>query len=274
MSEVKIVDTPENWNAASKGYAEKVAPYMMEKYAEEFIRCLDVNNNTEAIEVACGSGALTVALAKKVKSLLATDFAPRMIEFAKLKINKAGLNNVSFALMDGQALEVEDNTMDRAACSFGLMLFPDRHKGFKELIRVLRPGGKAMVSGWAGPDKFEGFGLFMGAIQKAFPDFPKPPPPPVFSLADLGSFKEQMEAAGFKNVNVEYIDKELRLSNFEELWTMLTIGAPPVKMLFDQIGNQGKDKVCDALAEIINNRFGSGSIGVNNTATVGVGTAI
>jgi SAM-dependent methyltransferase len=177
--------------------------------------------------------------------------------------------------MDGQALEATDNTMDRAACSFGLMLFPDRQKGFKELNRVLHPGGKAMVSGWAGPDKFEGFGLFMGAILKAFPDFPRPAtPPPVFSLADPGSFKAEMEAGGFKDVTVEYIDKEGQWNDFDELWTTLTIGAPPIKMLFDQIGDEGKDRVCDALAEIVNERFGNGMIQVNNTATVGVGTAI
>lgn len=274
MSDKQLVNTPENWNAASKGYAEKVAPYMMEKYAEDFIQRLDVNSNMEAIEVACGSGALTAELSKNVKSLLATDFAAEMLDKAKAKINTAGLKNVSFSIMDGQALEVEDNKMDRAACSFGLMLFPDRNKGFKELNRVLRPDGKAMVSGWAGPDKFEGFGLFMGAIMRAFPNFPKPAsPPPVFSLADLNSFKNEMEDAGFKNVNVEYVDKELIVNTFEELWAMMTVGAPPVKLLFDQVGSEGKDKVRDALAEIVNARFGSGPIIVNNSATVGVGTA-
>lgn len=275
MSNQQSIDTPENWNAASKGYAEKVAPYMMEKYAVDFIQRLDVNGDIDALEVACGSGALTAELAKNVKSLVATDFAPEMIELAKLKTDGAGLSNVSYAVMDGQALNVEDSTMDRVACSFGLMLFPDRHKGFTEMNRVLRPGGKAMVSGWAGPDKFEGFGLFMGAILQAFPDFPKPStPPPVFSLADLDSFKQQMEVAGFKDVKVEYVNKELKLNNFDELWSMMTVGAPPAKMLFDQIGSEGKEKVRNALVEIITNRFGSGEIVINNAATVGVGTAI
>jgi ubiquinone/menaquinone biosynthesis C-methylase UbiE len=273
MSDQPIIDTPESWDAASQGYAEKVAPFLMETFAEEFIERLDVNDNTEALEVAAGSGALTAALAKRVKSLLATDFSPKMIEQVKLKINNAGLTNVSFALMDGQALEVDDATMDRVACSFALMLFPDRHQGFKEMKRVLRPGGKAVVSGWAGPDKFEVFGLFLAAIQQAFPDFPKPDsPPPVFSLADLGSFKAQMEAAGFQNVEVEYVAKSLTVNSFDEMWAMLTIGAPPVKMLFDKVGADGKDRVHDALAEIVEKRFGNGPITITNTATVGTGT--
>ena len=242
MADIQIIDTPENWDVASQGYAEKIAPKMMETFAEEFVERLDVNGNTEALEVAAGSGALTDTLAKNVKSLLATDFSPKMIELVELKINNAGLTNVSFGLMDGQALEIDDNTMNRAACSFGLMLFPDRHKGFRELHRVVRPGGKVMVSGWADPDRFESFGLFMGAIQRAFPDFPKPAsPPPIFSLADLDSFKKQMEAAGFQNVHVEFIERDLTVNNFEEIWAMLTVEAPPVKLLFGKVGAEGKD---------------------------------
>ena len=72
-------DTPENWNAASLGYAEHVAPRMMEAYADEFADRLDLDSSTEALEVAAGSGALTHVLAKRVKSLLATDFAADMI---------------------------------------------------------------------------------------------------------------------------------------------------------------------------------------------------
>lgn len=275
MSDQQIIDTPKNWDNASKGYAEKIAPVMMETFAEEFVERLDVNDNTEALEVAAGSGALTDTLAKNVKSLLVTDFSPKMIELVELKINKAGLTNVSFSLMDGQSLDIDDNKMDRAACSFGLMLFPDRHKGFSELHRVIRPGGKAMVSGWAGPEKFEAFSLLMGAIQKAFPDFPKPDsPPPVFSLADLDSFKTQMEAAGFQKVHVEYIERDLTVSNFAQMWAMLSVGAPPVKLLFDKVGSGGINRIHDSLAEIVEEQFGSGPITITNSATVGVGTVV
>lgn len=267
-----IIDTPENWGAASEGYAEKVAPFMMEKYAEEFVDRLDVNKNHEALEVACGSGAITTELASRVKSLLATDFSPQMIDYAKRKTLNAGLKNVGFKVMDGQNLELKDNFVDRVACSFGLMLFPDRHKGFSEMHRVLRPRGKAMVSGWATPDKFEGYNLFVSSILRAFPEFPKPDsPPPVFTLADLEDFKQQMEAAGFKDVSTDYVTRELELNTLDEIWDMLTIGAPPVQMLWQKVGEDGKEKVKDALKHNIQERFGSFPIRLKNTATVGIG---
>lgn len=52
-------DTPESWGSASRGYAEKVAPFLMRTFADALVERLDVDSNTEALEVGAGSGALT-----------------------------------------------------------------------------------------------------------------------------------------------------------------------------------------------------------------------
>ncbi len=267
-------DTPEKWDAASRGYAEKVAPVMMEAFADEVVDRLGVDAQTEALEVGAGSGALTETLAGRVKSLLATDFAPAMVRLLEQRLQTAGAANVACRVMDGQALEIEDAGFDRAACMFALMLFPDRAKGFSELRRVLRPGGRAVVSGWAGPDKFEAFGLFLEGLRTAFPDMPPPPsPPPVFSLADPAAFRTEMEAAGFRGVEVEFVSRELEISDANAVWGMMTSGAPPVKMLLDRVGPEGERRLRHTLGEIIEKRFGGGPIRLTNTATVGVGVA-
>jgi SAM-dependent methyltransferase len=241
----------------------------MEPFMVEFVQRLDVSLEHEVLEVAAGSGALTQALAGRVKSLLATDFAPAMIEV--LRERMVGATNVSYAVMDGQALELEDNRFDRAASSFGMMLFPDRAQGFAELRRVLRPGGKAMISGWAGPDRFGAFSLFIEALSQAFPDMPPPPTPPVFSLADPAKFKAELEAVGFTDVKVDFVERDLELPNFDAVWDMLTAGAPPAKMLFDRLGPGGKERVHEVLAKIVKERFGYGPVRTTNAATVGVG---
>ena len=138
---------------------------------------LQVDQNSEALEVAAGSGAITHVLAKRVKSLLATDFAPDMIAMLRERLRAQGVDHVTYEVMDGQALAIDDAQFDRAACAFGLMLFPNRAKGFAELHRVLRPGGRAMVSAWSGPEQFEALEIFLGAVRRAFPDLPPPPAP-------------------------------------------------------------------------------------------------
>ena len=71
MKSLPTPDTPENWDAASRGYAEKVAPVMMRAYADEIVEHLSVDASTEALEVGAGSGALTETLSGRVKSHIA-----------------------------------------------------------------------------------------------------------------------------------------------------------------------------------------------------------
>jgi SAM-dependent methyltransferase len=266
--------SPEAWDAASSGYAEKVSPFLMEAFADAFVERLNVDSDAEVLEVAAGSGALTEALARRAKSVLATDYAPKMIEVLQQRMQAAGTTNVRCAVMDGQALDLDDNSFDAAACSFALMLFPDRSKGFSELSRVLRPGGRALVSAWAGPDKFEAFGLFLGAMKAAFPDMPPPPvPPPTFSLADPADFRAEMEAGGFRDVEVEFVSRDLQVESFDEMWGMLTVGAPSVQVLFDRVGVAGQHQLRIVLEEIVEERFGNGPITTTNVAAVAVGTA-
>ena len=269
---MQTADTPENWGKASRGYATKIAPVLMRSFSETLLEMLDVDASTELIEVGAGSGAFSEVAYAQVKSLLATDFAPAMVEVLRERLSGFGAQNARCEVMDGQALEVEDEAFDRAAAVFAIMLFPDRARGFSELSRVLRSGGRAIVSAWTGPEKFQLFGLLIQAIREAFPDLPPPPgPPPVFSLADPERFEAEMEAGGFKDVAVEFVTRELSVPNVDDLWEMLTSGAPPVQMLLEQVGADGKDKLRGQLAQIVSQRFGDGPIVTANTATVAVG---
>jgi len=264
--------TPERWGAASRGYAEKVAPALMSSFSDAIIDRLAVTGDTEVVEVGAGSGALTEALFPRVRSVLATDFSPKMLEVLDERLEQAGATNVRTAVMDGQSLDIEDSSVDAAACSFALMLFPDRVCGFRELCRVVRPGGRAAVTGWAGPDRFEAFGLFLTAFQKALPDMPPPPsPPPVFSLADPARFTQEMETAGFRDVEVDFIEREQELDGFDHAWSMMTVGAPPVQVLFDRIGTEGRDRIHDAMEQIVDERYGEGPFRLTNVATLGWG---
>ncbi len=274
MSDTQAADTPEAWSAASRSYGDKVAPVMMEPFASEFVERLDAGPAHEALEIAAGTGALTGTYSARVKSLLATDFAPDMIETLRERMTAAGATNISYATMDGQALDLADDSFDRVGSSFGVMLFPNRARGFSEIRRVLRPGGRFMVSGWTGPDKFEAFALFLDALGRAFPEMPAPPKPaPVFSLADPATFKGELEAAGLASVDVEFVTRELELPGFTALWEMMTSGAPPVRALFERVGAHGAAKVREALMFVVAERFGDGPIRLSNTATVGTGVA-
>lgn len=273
MSTPSTPHTPENWGAASQAYDEKIAPFTG-SYAPELVERLDADETSKVLEVAAGSGALTEVLAPEVGSLLATDFSSEMIERLRARLGAREIANVECAVMNGMALELEDAAFDRVICNFGLMLFPDRSRGFAEMRRVLRPGGRAVVSGWAGPSDFEAFGIFMAALQHAIPDRPAPPAPaPIFSLADPDAFRAEMEAAGFVDARVDLVEGHFDAESNDHLWDMLTSGAPPAKVLLDQIGPEATVEVRASLDGLLRERFGEGSIRLRNVATVGTGVA-
>ncbi len=265
--------TPENWSAAASEYDDEITKFTT-LYADDVLGRLEPSRECEVLEVAAGPGNVTVRLASKCRRVLATDYAPGMIERLQMRMQREGVQNVECVVMNGQALDVADASFDRAMSSFGVMLFDDRSAGFSEMRRALRPGGRAVVSGWSGPEKFEAFGLFGAAVQKALPDLPKPDKPPaIFSLADQAQFKAEMERAGFSDVRVETAEHVFEQPSKEAFWNMMRNAAPPARVLFSQIGEQNVQAVRDALFEILDARFGDGPVRLSAEATIGIGHA-
>ena len=93
------------------------------------------------LDVAAGTGALTLAAARTGAHVLATDFSPGMVA----RIAAANLPNVEASVMDGQALDLADGCFDAVFSIFGVIMFPDWRKGLSEMGRVTRPGGPIAV---------------------------------------------------------------------------------------------------------------------------------
>ena len=65
----------------------------------------------------------------------------------------------------------------------------------------------------------------------------------------------------------------MEVASFEDMWAMLTSGAPPVQALLDRVGADGRERLMGTLAKIVDERYGSGPIATTNVANVAVGTA-
>jgi demethylmenaquinone methyltransferase / 2-methoxy-6-polyprenyl-1,4-benzoquinol methylase len=100
------------------------------------------------LDVACGTGDLSVAAATKHPQIQVTgvDFVPEMIEAAKEKTQKKNLA-ARITLQQGDALELPftENTFDVTGIAFGIRNIPDRARTLSEMLRVTVPGGQVMV---------------------------------------------------------------------------------------------------------------------------------
>jgi ubiquinone/menaquinone biosynthesis C-methylase UbiE len=99
----------------------------------------------DLLDVACGPGVVTAALAPKAKSVVAFDATQEMLEKARARCAKAALANVSFRQGNAEALPFADAQFDGVVTRLAVHHFADPERAFGEMFRVLRPGGTAVI---------------------------------------------------------------------------------------------------------------------------------
>lgn len=116
------------------------------KWRHIFINKLALKKTDECLDLCCGTGDSTIALAKNAKSALGLDFNQAMMALAEPKITAANLQDkVKLVQGDAMALPFADNSFDCVTICFGLRNVPDAGKTAAEAYRVLKPGGKFAV---------------------------------------------------------------------------------------------------------------------------------
>jgi demethylmenaquinone methyltransferase/2-methoxy-6-polyprenyl-1,4-benzoquinol methylase len=106
-----------------------------------------------AIDVATGTGKVARSLKDRVGPggrVLGVDLAPRMIDRARAAYGRRP--GVEFLVGDAMQLPVEDAIFDAATIAFGMRNLPDYERGFAEMRRVVRPGGRVVCLEIARPD--------------------------------------------------------------------------------------------------------------------------
>jgi SAM-dependent methyltransferase len=103
------------------------------------------------LDVACGAGAVTAAAAQTVGpagAVLGIDLSQAMVEAAARHLQALGLDRATTARMDAEQLALPDAGVDLVLCALGLMYLPDPDAALREMLRVLRPGGRAVFAVW------------------------------------------------------------------------------------------------------------------------------
>lgn len=103
------------------------------------------------LDVACGTGVVSVAAALSVGPagrVLGVDLADAMVQASRQRAQDLGLGQAAFERMDAEQLKLPDAGFDLALCALGLMYLPEPDAALRELHRMLRPGGRAVLAVW------------------------------------------------------------------------------------------------------------------------------
>ncbi|HST14009.1 MAG TPA: methyltransferase domain-containing protein [Gaiellaceae bacterium] len=173
-----------------------------------------VGAGTRVIDIAAGSGGQSIAAGRRGATVLATDISSNILEEAERAARAAGVSTIATRVVDGEDLDVEPGTFDAAISRLGLMYMPDKQGALAQARRALREGGKYSALVFAEPDRNGFFSVPIGIIRRRA-QLPPPAPglPGPFSSAALG---EQLEGAGFRDVEVHRVEAPLELASAAE----------------------------------------------------------
>lgn len=214
--------TREQWQRAAEPW-HAWGPTIEEWLGEATELMLDlagVGPGARVLDVAAGAGGQTVRAAVRAGphgSVLATDIAPAILEYAARVAREAGLTNVVTREMDGEAMDVDAGVYDAVISRLGLIYLPDRGRALNGIHRALRPGGRIATINYSTPGRNEFFSLPISVIRRrAGLPAPVPGQPGPFSLGDEGAIEEAYRTAGFSGLDVQRVAAPLRLATTAE----------------------------------------------------------
>ena len=273
MHELMPGQVSEGWDSASVAYGKLAMP-VTSQFADEVFRRLNLVAGEQVLDIAAGTGAASIAAAKLGAEVTAIDFSAGMVSELRRRCASAGYPDVKATVMDGQALDLEEDTFDIGVSCFGLTFFPDLGRGFSELHRVLKPSGRAAVLADTLPAD-DGFSrLFGQALVQVIPDFGADDAgsiPPHQRLAQPGAMENHLSKAGFHHVRVDSLTMQWLIPDLEAIWGLLGDGLPHVKPLFDALGPETSAKVGRAFTALVQTNSESGAPSLETSAVIGIG---
>lgn len=192
------IQTAAFWDASADGYIASAEPFTGQ-FCVDAVRLAAIEPGMTLLDVATGPGALALAAARAGAVVTAIDFSQTMVDRLTQRI--ADLP-VQAHRMDGQALDLPDASFDRACSVFGVPLFPDWRAGLREMARVLKPGGRAVV---AVADNAYGFGpnLLLARARARVTGQPAPVEVTAWeTLADPERLAEELRDAGLDAIEI------------------------------------------------------------------------
>jgi ubiquinone/menaquinone biosynthesis C-methylase UbiE len=265
----------EAWDVIAAGYERHVAPQEA-TLANEALRLVRLEPGERFLDVAAGTGGLSLPAARRGAEVLATDWSPAMIERFKARVRDEGLSNAEGRVMDCHALDLADSSFDVTASQFGVMLVPDQPRALREMVRVTKTGGRVLVIAYGPPEELEFLQFFISALRVVaadFPGLPDDPPPLEFQVSDPEVLRRRLTDAGLKDVRIASTTERPAFGSGKEMWDWVLCGNPIPGMLVADLSEEKQATMRQVLDGMLRERSGgNGPAVLTNPVNIGIGT--
>jgi len=241
-------------------YESTLVPLIFEHYADDIAiraRALDPRS---VLEVACGTGVVTRALASSLPrtcAITATDLNEAMVAHAE----RVGTSRpVSWRQADVMALPYSDGVFDVVVSQFSAMFFPDRAAAYREIRRVLRPGGTFLFSIWNSIENNEFADVVTNAVGTLFPE----DPPLFLARTPHGhgrpdEIESDLAAAGFGRCSLDQRD-DVSPAAGPEVPAVAYVQGTPLRNEIEARDPDGLERATEVATAALRARYGNGPI--------------
>lgn len=262
-----------SWNKFSLGWKKWDALMMdfLKPNGDEIIRLLQPKGNDLILDIAAGTGepGLTIASMLTGGKVFITDLAEDMLAAARENAEKRGIKNIETFICDVCELPFDDHTFDAISCRFGFMFFPDMLLAAKEMVRVLKPGGRIATAVWNGPEKNFWVTAIGSTINKNMQITPPPPEAPgMFRCAKSGLIKDLFLLAGLKNTVQTEVAGKMNCGTIDIYWEMMTDVAAPFVAALNKADDVMKKKIKGEVYDLVSEKFPDGNVKIDSSALV------
>jgi ubiquinone/menaquinone biosynthesis C-methylase UbiE len=188
-----------------KAYDEFLVPRLFEPWARLLLDEIDLRPGETVLDIATGPGTVARLAAMRVGldgRIVATDIAPPMLEIARAKPTVSGAAPIDYIESPAAPLTAPSATFDKVLCQQGLQFFPDRQGALREMLRVLKPGGRVAIAVWGPLNRNKIYAAFHAALRAVdaieLADIITAP----FSWHEASALKAAVEEVGFGETRV------------------------------------------------------------------------
>ena len=108
-----------------------------------------INTGDRVLDIGCGAGVeaiLAAIMTGETGNAMGVDIVPEMLERAEANLQLTGLKNITFKKASGENLPFPDRSFHVVISNGAINLIPDKESALKEILRVLKPGGRLMMA--------------------------------------------------------------------------------------------------------------------------------
>jgi ubiquinone/menaquinone biosynthesis C-methylase UbiE len=242
------------WEAMAPGWEERHG--WMETTArpvtERMLEVLQVRPGATILELAAGTGIVGFTALEALggdSRLIMSDFAPAMVEAACRQGAELGVERVEYRVLDAEALELPDESVDGVLCRFGYMLLADPAAALAETRRVLREGGRVSCAVFAEAAQNPWAALPVSVlVESGHLPLPEPGQPGILSLADTTRLRQLFTDAGLTDPEIEEVPFAYPFTGEDDYWRFLTDMAGAISMALGRLDDAARAEVRAELA--------------------------